>query len=534
MSPAIPVGVEIKGKMHERFSSILTPQALNFLGKLHREFRHCRKELLKRRAQIQAEMQAGKMPNFLEQTASIRQGVWEVAPIPTDLQKRWAEITGPTDRKMMINALNSGANVFMADLEDANSPGWENMIQGQLNLRDALNRTLSFTSPQGKRYNLNQNLATLVVRPRGWHLEEQHILIDGEPASGSLVDFGLYFWHNARRTLEKGTGPYFYLPKIENHLEARLWNAVFEMAQHELNIPRKTIKATVLIEHILAVYEMDEIIYELRDHLAGLNAGRWDYIFSAIKKFRSQPDCLFPDRSQVTMTVPFMKAYSDLLVKTCHKRGAHAIGGMAAFIPSRRDPQVNEAALAKVQQDKEREAGQGFDGSWVAHPDLVPVVHKVFQEQLNSENHQKHRMRDDVDVSAKALIDFQVPGGKITEAGFRNNISVGLQYMESWLQGAGAVGINNLMEDAATAEISRSQMWQWVHHPKAKLEDGRDITPELFRQLLEEEASQLREASEARQSDGPFTQAVRLLEELVMQSEFTEFLTVRAYPYLAD
>ncbi len=426
-----------------------------------------RRDLLRKRAERQTYIEAGFLPDFLPETRGIREdATWKVAPTPPDLQKRWVEITGPTERKMMINALNSGASVFMADFEDANSHTWQNLIEGHINLRDAIDGTISFTSPEGKQYALNPRTAVLMVRPRGWHLDEKHVQVDGRPVTAAFFDFGLAFFHNARRLIDKGTGPYYYLPKMESHLEARLWNDVFNFAQDELGIPRGTIRATVLIETILAAFEMEEILYELRDHSAGLNAGRWDYMFSIIKKFRSKPGFLLPDRVQVTMTVPFMRAYTELLVKTCHKRGAHAIGGMAAYIPSRKDAEANQLALDKVTEDKERESRDGFDGTWVAHPDLVPVAMQVFEKVLGDKPHQKERMREEVNTSAKELQDFRVPGGEITEKGLRLNINVALQYIESWLRGTGAVAIYNLMEDTATAEISRAQVWQWVHSPK--------------------------------------------------------------------
>ncbi len=529
----IEQGVNIAAELTPEFSEVLTPQALGFIVKLEREFRERRDTLLKKRTRRQLEIDAGQMPDFLPATASIRQSAWQVAPIPADLQKRHVEITGPTERKMMINALNSGADVFMADFEDANSPTWENMVRGHLNLRDAIDRTIEFTSPEGKSYRLNEETALLLVRPRGWHLDEKHVWVDGKPMSGSLFDFGLYFFHNARKLIEKGTGPYFYLPKLESHLEARLWNDVFQMAQDELKIPRGTIKATVLIETILAAYEMEEMLYELRDHIAGLNAGRWDYMFSIIKKFRNQRDFTFPDRAQVTMTAPFMRAYTDLLVKTCHTRGAHAIGGMAAFIPSRKDAQVNTVAIDKVCEDKRREVGDGFDGTWVAHPDLVPVAQGVFDKALGDKPHQKERMREEVQVTAGQLRDFRVPGGAITEAGVRNNISVGIQYLESWLRGNGAVAIFNLMEDTATAEIARAQLWQWLHHPTAALNDGRKVDAALYRQLQAEEVDKLRQALGAEMFDaGKFLLAAQLLERLATDDQFTEFLTLLAYDYL--
>ncbi|MCI0693682.1 malate synthase A [candidate division KSB1 bacterium] len=527
-------GVEIKGAVSADFAEILTPEALRFIAKLEREFRETRRKLLQKRVERQAEIDAGIMPDFLPITKHVREdGSWKVAPIPADLQNRRIEITGPVERKMMINALNSGANVFMADFEDANSPTWQNMIQGHLNLRDAIERTISFTSPEGKQYKLNDEIATLMVRPRGWHLDEKHVLVDGKPMSGSLFDFGLYFFHNAERLMAKGTAPYFYLPKLESHLEARLWNEVFVMAQDALKIPAGTIKATVLIETILAAFEMEEILYELRDHIAGLNAGRWDYIFSIIKKFRNKSDFVFPDRAQITMTVPFMRAYTELLVKTCHRRGAHAIGGMAAYIPSRKDPEVNERALTKVREDKERESRDGFDGTWVAHPDLVAVAKAPFDKLLGKKPHQKERLREEVQVAAKELLNFNIPGGQITEAGLRNNISVALQYLEAWLQGTGAVGIYNLMEDAATAEISRSQVWQWLHHPNAALNDGRKITIELYRTLLSEEMEKIKSmVGEKRFEAGKYDLAKQLFEQLVADKNFAEFLTLRAYEHI--
>jgi malate synthase len=527
-------GVEIKGDVSAEFAAVLTPPALHFVAKLEREFRETRRHLLQKRVERQAEIDAGAKPDFLSATKKIRDDdSWQVAPIPADLQNRRIEITGPVERKMMINALNSGANVFMADFEDANSPTWQNMIQGHLNLRDAIDRSISFTSPEGKPYKLNEQIATLMVRPRGWHLSEKHVLVDGQPMAGSLFDFGLYVFHNARRLLDKGTGPYFYLPKLESHLEARLWNEVFMMAQQELGLPVGTIKATVLIETILAAFEMEEILYELRDHIAGLNAGRWDYIFSIIKKFRRQADFIFPDRGQVTMTVPFMRAYTELLVKTCHRRGAHAIGGMAAFIPSRKDAEVNARALTKVREDKERESGDGFDGTWVAHPDLVAVAREPFDKLLGNKPHQKERRRDDVRVTANDLLDFNVAGGHITEAGLRGNINVAIQYLESWLLGAGAVGIFNLMEDAATAEISRSQVWQWLHHPHAALDDGRKITPALYGALLAEEMEKIKSlVGEKRFAAGKYGLAKQLFDQLVTVKDFAEFLTLRAYEYL--
>ena len=518
-------GIEIRGARLPEAEQVLTPEALDFVAGLHREFNAVRKGLLARRAEIWARLLEGERPNFLPHTRHVREGDWKVAPCPDDLQDRRVEITGPVDRKMMINALNSGARVFMADFEDALSPTWENVVRGQKNLIDAVRRTLEYTSPEGKEYRLGEKLATLLVRPRGWHLEERHVWIDGEPVSASLFDFGLYFFHNARELLERGSGPYFYLPKLESHLEARLWNEVFNFAQDYLGIPRGTIRATVLIETILAALEMEEILYELRDHAAGLNAGRWDYIFSCIKKFHATAP-IFPDRAQVTMTVPFMYAYTELLVKTCHRRGAHAIGGMAAFIPSRRDPAVNERALAEVRKDKEREAGQGFDGTWVAHPDLVPVAEEVFNRYLGDRPHQKDRLREDVQVTADDLLDFRVPGGRITEGGLRNNVSVALQYLNQWFSGNGAAAIFNLMEDAATAEIARAQLWQWVHR-EARLDDGRPITPELYAQVREEELARLGGRDTAH-----YREAAEVLDDLVLSDSFVEFLTLPAYERL--
>ena len=515
------------------FGRILTPEALSFLARLARNFEDRRQGLLRRRREVQEQIDAGKLPDFLPETESVRRGEWQVAPAPADLHDRRVEITGPTERKMLINAMNSGARVFMADFEDANSPSFENMISGQINLIDAVEKTISLTTEEGKRYQLHEKTAVLVVRPRGWHLDEKHVRVDGRPVSGSLLDFGLYFFHNARRLMGRGSGPYFYLPKMESHLEARLWNDVFVLAQDELGIPQGTIRATALIETILAAFEMDEILYELRDHAAGLNAGRWDYIFSAIKKFRNRPGFLLPDRVQIAMTVPFMRSYTELLIQTCHRRGAHAIGGMAAFIPSRRDHEVNEVALAKVREDKEREAGDGFDGTWVAHPDLVPIALEIFDRVLGERPHQKSRLREEVRVRAADLLDFRVPGGKITEAGVRNNISVAIQYLESWLRGNGAAAIHNLMEDTATAEISRSQLWQWVHSQSAGLEDGRRIDLELVSSWIPEEREKIRSAvGEKAYRAGEYARAETLLKKLVAEKEYVDFLTLVAYDQL--
>ena len=525
-------GVEIQGTLKDRFNQILTTEATEFVAKLHRKFNATRESLLRKRAERQALLDAGALPDFLPDTQAVREASWKIASVPSDLQDRRVEITGPVDRKMMINALNSGAKVFMADFEDANSPSWQNVIEGQLNLIDAVERTIEYRSPEGKVYRLNNQVATLVVRPRGWHLVEKHILVDRQPISASLVDFGLYFFHNAKRLQKKGTGPYFYLPKLEGHEEARLWNDVFNFAEDELGIPRGTIKATVLIETILAAFDMDEILYELRDHAAGLNAGRWDYIFSIIKKFRNRTDFILPDRSQVTMTVPFMRAYTKLLVKTCHRRGAHAIGGMAAFVPNRKDPKVNEVALAKVREDKIREANDGFDGTWVAHPDLVPVAMSVFDEVLGNGPNQIDRQRDHVVVTAKEILDARVPGGKVSEAGLRTNISVAIQYLESWLRGVGAAAIYNLMEDAATAEISRSQVWQWIRH-HVSVKEGIRASPELVRQIVEEELSKIRQVIGVETyAKGRFNEARAIFELVAVDDPFVEFLTIPAYEYI--
>jgi len=525
-------GVQISAPVREEYQRILSDEAMGFVAALHREFDGRRKELLEARAARLARMNAGEKPDFLAGTSEIRSSDWRVAPVPGDLQDRRVEITGPTERKMMINALNSGATIFMADFEDSNSPTWDNMVSGHINLGDAIDRTIEFKNPDGKEYRLNAEVATLLLRPRGWHLDEKHVRIDGQLVSGSLFDFGLYFFHNARKLLERGTGPYFYLAKIEDHLEARLWNDVFVYAQDALGIDRGTIKATVLIETILAAFEMEEILYELRDHSAGLNAGRWDYIFSIIKKFRINPEAVLPDRNDVTMTVPFMRAYTQLLIKTCHSRGAHAVGGMSAFIPSRKDPEVNENALAKVREDKERESGDGHDGTWVAHPDLVPPVLEVFNRALGDRPNQLDVQRDDVEVTAADLLDFSIPGKGVTEEGIRNNVSVGIQYIESWLRGVGAAAINNLMEDAATSEISRSQIWQWVRH-SARLDDGRAVDRDLVQAIEEEELEKIRTTlGDELFSEGRFKEAQAIFERVSLEEEFEEFLTVPAYDYL--
>jgi malate synthase len=518
-------GIEVIGGSTAESARVLTDDALAFVARLHREFNPRRQVLLRRRAERQEEFRNGALPDFLPETVSIRADHWRVAHTPPDLEDRRVEITGPTDRKMMINALNSGARVFMADLEDSLSPTWANVVDGQANLQDAVRRTLELVQPDGREYRLNETIATLLVRPRGWHLPEKHVVVDGEPISASLFDFGLYFFHNARETLERGTGPYFYLPKLESHLEARLWNDVFNHAQEELGIPRGTIRATVLIETILAAFEMDEILYELREHMAGLNAGRWDYIFSMIKKFSHRSDFILPDRGQVTMQVPFMRAYARLLVRSCHKRGAHAIGGMAAFIPSRRDADVNEVALRRVREDKERESGDGFDGTWVAHPDLVPVATEVFDRVLGDRPNQKDRLREDVRVAGRELLDVAIPGSSISEAGVRNNVNVAIQYIEAWLGGLGAVAIFNLMEDAATAEISRAQLWQWVHN-QAQMDDGRRVTRELYHRIRREELEEFRQA---RGGESRYQEAAELLDRLVLDDDFIQFLTLPGY-----
>ena len=517
--------VQVTGAILPGFDEILTPAALDFVAGLHRRFNSIREMLLAARAERQKSFDAGGTLDFLPETAEVRNATWQVASTPDDLQKRRVEITGPAERKMMINAFNSGASAFMCDLEDALSPTWANVVQGQINLRDAVRKNITFENPDGRVYRLNNNVATLLVRPRGWHLTEKHVLVDGAPISASLFDFGLYFFHNATELIARGSGPYFYLPKMESHLEARLWNDVFVAAQEARSIPHGTIRATVLVETIPAAFEMDEILYELRDHSAGLNAGRWDYIFSMIKKFRTHSDMILPDRVQVTMTVPFMRAYTELLVKTCHRRNAHAIGGMAAFIPSRSNPEINQTALAKVREDKEREVKAGFDGTWAAHPDLVPTAMEAFDRTLGDAPNQKERQRD-VQVAAHELLNTQIAGSSVSENGVRNNISVALQYINAWLQGNGAVGIYNLMEDAATAEISRAQLWQWLHNNVA-LADGHTLTADLYQNLRKEELEKLGGANM-----GHYGDAAALLDSLVLPDDFTEFLTLPAYAKL--
>jgi malate synthase len=526
-------GVDVKGRSAERLNEVLADDALEFVAELHRRFAGRRRDLLQRRHERQRELDQGGTLDFLPETREIREGDWTVAPAPADLQKRWVEITGPTDRKMVINALNSGATGFMTDFEDSNSPTWSNMIGGQLNLTDAIERTISLEQDD-KKYELNDEVATLLVRPRGWHLHEKHLIVDGEPVAGAFMDFGLYFFRNAQRLLEMGSGPYFYLPKMESHLEARLWNDVFTFAQEQLGIPHGTIKATVLIETIPAAFEMDEILYELRDHSAGLNAGRWDYIFSMIKCFRDRPEFLLPNRVSVTMTVPFMRAYTLLLVRTCHRRGAHAMGGMSAVIPSRRDEAVNERAFAAVRADKEREAGDGFDGTWVAHPDSVPVAMDRFDEVLGERPNQVDRQREDVTVEAGDLLDAGSAGGEITEDGLRNDVNVGIQYISSWLRGNGAAAINHLMEDAATAEIARSQVWQWIRHG-AEI-DGTRVTPELVRRIEDEELEKIREqvGDEFFESEGRPAESREIFEDVALSDGFQDFLTIPAYERLED
>jgi malate synthase len=528
-------GVEVRGPVEGRHEEILTPDALGLIASLHREFDGRRRELLERRVERQRELDGGATLDFLDDTREVREGDWQIAPVPDALQDRRVEITGPTSRKMVINALNSGARGFMADFEDSNSPTWDNMIGGQVNLVDAVRGTIEH-SEGGKDYKLGDDTATLIVRPRGWHLPERHILVDGEPVAGGLVDFGLYLFHNARELLDRGAGPYYYLPKLESHLEARLWNDVFVHAQEAIGLDQGTIKATVLIETLPAAFEMDEILYELRDHMAGLNAGRWDYIFSAIKRFRTRPEFVLPDRSQVTMTVPFMRAYSELLVKTTHRRGAHAMGGMSAVIPSRTDEEANEKAFAAVQEDKQREAGAGFDGTWVAHPDSVPVAMEAFDDVLGDSPNQVDRQRDDVDVAAADLLSIPDTPGEITEQGLRSNVNVGIQYISSWLRGNGAAGIYGLMEDAATAEISRGQVWQWIHHG-VELEDGRQVIPELVREIEASELEKIREEigdDEWFEREGRPDLSRELFESVALSEEFVEFLTLPAYEKLSD
>jgi len=526
-SPAVSLQADIPAE----YARILTPEALDFVAGLSRTFHARRAQLLARRTERQTALDKGLKPDFLEETRPVREASWTIAPIPAELSDRRVEITGPAERKMMINALNCGANVFMADLEDSLAPSWHNLIQGQINLRDAADRSIRFVSPEGKTYQLNKTTAILFMRPRGWHLVEKHVLVDGAPVSASLFDFGLYLFHNARTLLDRGTCPYFYLPKMESHLEARLWNDVFVWAQEQLEIPRGTIKATVLIETILAAFEMDEILYELREHSAGLNCGRWDYLFSCIKKFRNDPEFVLADRALVTMTAPFMHAYSLLAIQTCHKRNAHAIGGMSAQIPIKNDPAANETALAKVRADKEREANDGHDGTWVAHPGLVPVAREAFDRLMKTPNQIAHR-REDVRVSAADLLAFS-PKTPITEAGLRINIEVGIAYLGAWLAGTGCVPIHHLMEDAATAEISRSQVWHWIRSRQGVLADGRKITLEMVRKMIPEELGHLRTSfGEATYASGRYEFASSLFDKLISAEPLPEFLTSFCYDYL--
>ena len=527
---ALPAGASLTLPPPPGAGAVLTPEALSFVVNLVREFRPRRDALLRRRREIQARLDEGLLPDFLDATAGVRAADWSAASIPDDLLDRRVEITGPVDRKMIINALNSGASVFMADLEDSNSPTWENVTLGQANLRDAVRRTIAFAGPDGKAYALGERTATLMVRPRGWHLDEKHVLVDGRPAPAALVDFGLFFFHNAEELLDRGSGPYFYLPKLENHLEARLWNDVFVFAQDALGVPRGTIRATVLIETILAAFEMDEILFELREHSAGLNCGRWDYIFSFIKKFRRRPECVLPDRAQVTMATHFMRSYSRLAIQTCHRRGVHAIGGMAAYIPVKRDEVANEVALEKVREDKLREVGDGHDGTWVAHPGLVPTARAVFDRAMPTP-HQIDRDVTEFDIAARDLLT--VPKGEITAAGLARNIDVGVQYLESWLGGNGCVPIYNLMEDAATAEISRAQVWQWIAHG-ATLADGRRVTRALVEKLIPETLAKIRDLVGAERYDrGRFPLAADLFRRVSVEEELPDFLTLAAYEHLA-
>src|SRR3954453_2294950 len=529
-------GLEIHAPVSGRMEEVLTPDALVFVAGLPRECAPTRRALLRPRAERMAELRAGGTLDFLDATRDVREADWKVAPPPPDLEDRRVEITGPTQRKMVINALNSGARGFMADFEDSNSPTWSNMIEGQVNLIDAIERTITFTQDDGKEYRLNDEVATLLVRPRGWHLPEKHMTISGAPLAAALVDFGLYFFHNARRLLEHGSGPYFYLPKMESHLEARLWNDVFNHAQDALDIGRGTIRATVLIETAPAAFEMDEILYELRDHGASLNAGRWDYMFSMIKCFRDRPEFLLPDRNSVTMTVPFMRAYTELLVKTCHRRGAHAMGGMAAVIPSRTDQEANEKAQAKLREDKKREANDGFDGTWVAHPDSVQNATTEFDTVLGDKPNQVDRKRDDVNVTAADLLAVQSTPGDITEEGLRNDVNVGIQYISSWLRGNGAGGIYGLMEDAATAEIARSQVWQWLNHGP-ELTSGEKVTPELVQRFESEELERIRGEigdDEWFEKQGRPKESRTLFEQVALADDFPEFLALPAYDYLVE
>jgi malate synthase len=531
LTPRYGPGIEITGRITPAYAEILTPEALAFAARLQRAFGGRRAELLARRGARQRELDAGKRPDFLPETRELRAADWACAPVPADIQDRRVEITGPVDRKMIINALNSGASVFMADFEDANTPKWDNNIQGHINLRDAIRRQIDYVSPEGKAYKLNAKLATLFVRPRGWHLPEKHVRVDGMPISGGIFDFALYYFHNAKELVARGSAPYFYLPKLESHLEARLWNDIFVMAQDELGVPRGTIKATVLIETILAAFEMDEILFELREHSAGLNCGRWDYIFSCIKKFRLDREFCLADRALVTMTTHFMKSYAELCIQICHRRNIHAMGGMAAQIPVKNDEAANREAFAKVQADKEREATIGHDGTWVAHPGLVAVAKEAFDRLMPGPNQIAEKKRGDVHVTAADLLRFE-PEQPITEQGVRLNINVAIQYIGAWLAGQGAVPIFNLMEDAATAEISRSQVWQWIRSAKGKLADGRKVSREMVAAMIPEEMGKIRALLGPAFGEGRYDEAAGLFADLVNNDTFVEFLTLPAYERL--
>jgi malate synthase len=523
--PNVPQGMAITADIKPGYETILTPQALEFVAALHRRFEPRRQELLALRVERAKRLDAGERPGFLAETKAIREGDWKVAPLPKDLECRRVEITGPVERKMIINALNSGADSYMSDFEDSNTPNWDNQITGHLNLKDAVRRTISLEQ-NGKSYRLNEKIATLIVRPRGWHLDEKHVTVDGQRVSGGVFDLALFLFHNAKEQLARGTAPYFYLPKLESHLEARLWNDIFIAAQEAVGIPRGTIRATVLVETILAAFEMDEILYELREHSSGLNAGRWDYIFSAIKKFKSDPDFCLADRAKITMTVPFMRAYALQLLKTCHRRNAPAIGGMSALIPIKSDPAANEKAMAGVHSDKARDAADGYDGGWVAHPGLVPIAMEEFVKVLGDKPNQIAKQREDVQVTAHDLLDFR-PEEPITEAGVRNNINVGIHYLGSWLDGNGCVPIHNLMEDAATAEISRSQVWQWIRSPKGKLDDGRKVTAEMVREFTIDELEKVKASVGG--DTLHYDRAARIFDQMSTSETFTEFLTLPLY-----
>lgn len=528
MSLNLPQGMQINAPIEDRFDEILTPEALAFVAKLHRAFEPRRRSLLQARIDRQARIDAGEMPGFLPETKHIREGDWQVSPLPKALECRRVEITGPVERKMIINAFNSGADSYMTDFEDSNSPNWRNQIQGQVNLYDAVRRNISYTNEAGKEYRLNDKIATMQVRPRGWHLDEKHVLVDGERVSGGLFDFALFFFHNAREQLSRGFGPFFYLPKLESHLEARLWNDIFCMAQDEIDLPRGTIKATVLLETILATFEMEEILFELREHSAGLNAGRWDYIFSCIKKFKKNTDFCLANRATINMEVPFMRSYALALVQACHKRGAPAIGGMSALIPIKSDPEANEKAMAGIRHDKNRDANDGYDGGWVAHPGLVPIAMEAFTKVLGDRPNQWEKQVGG-NYGPSDWLDFQ-PEQPITEAGVRNNINVGIHYLGSWLAGNGCVPIHNLMEDAATAEIARSQIWQWVVSPKGRLDDGREVTAELIRSMIPEELAKVKTTVSAQgEQTATYDQAAGIFEKMSLTPDFPEFLTLPLY-----